>query len=118
MLLEQVLTDLAQVFALCVAAGVLFQRFRMPPIVGFLAIGAIVGPNAVGLVGEEETVKSLAEVGVVVLLFAVGMELPLGQLARLRRTILIGGGLQVVGTALGGAFRAFWISRRSCASLS
>ena len=103
MLLEQVLTDLAKVFALCVAAGVLFQRFRMPPIVGFLAIGAIVGPNAVGLVGEEETVKSLAEVGVVVLLFAVGMELPLGQLARLRRTILIGGGLQVVGTALGAA---------------
>lgn len=101
--LEHVLIDLAAVFALCVAAGVVFQRFKMPPIVGFLVIGALIGPNAVGLVSEEETVSSLAEVGVVVLLFAVGMELPLSQLARLRRPILIGGGLQIVGTVLSAA---------------
>jgi CPA2 family monovalent cation:H+ antiporter-2 len=98
--LEHILTDLAAVFALCVAAGVVFQRLKMPPIVGFLVIGAVLGPNSIGLVGEEATVSSLAEVGVVVLLFAVGMELPLSQLARLRRTILIGGGLQIAGTVL------------------
>jgi CPA2 family monovalent cation:H+ antiporter-2 len=101
--LEHVLTDLAALFALCVFAGVVFQRFKMPPIVGFLAIGAIVGPNALGLVGEEETVAQLAEVGVVVLLFAVGMELPLSQLAKLKRTILIGGGIQIAGTVLSAA---------------
>ena len=102
-MLEHVLTDLAALFALCVFAGVVFQRFKMPPIVGFLAIGAIVGPNALGLVGEEETVSQLAEVGVVVLLFAVGMELPLSQLAKLKRTILIGGGIQIAGTVLSAA---------------
>jgi CPA2 family monovalent cation:H+ antiporter-2 len=98
--LESVLLELALLFALCVFAGVLFLRFRMPPIVGFLAIGALVGPHAIGLVQNEETVEQLAEVGVVVLLFAVGMELPLGQLARLKRTILLGGGVQILGTVL------------------
>lgn len=101
--LEDVLTDLAALFALCVFAGVLFQRFKMPPIVGFLAIGALVGPNALGLVSETATVERLAEVGVVVLLFTVGMELPLSQIARLRRTILVGGGIQIVGTVLSAA---------------
>lgn len=98
--LETLLLELASLFALCVGAGVLFQRLRLPPIAGFLAIGALVGPHAIGLVQHEETVRQLAEVGVVVLLFAVGMEVPLGQLARLRRPILIGGGIQIVGTIL------------------
>ena len=99
-MLEPVLLELAKLFALCVVAGLLFHRFRMPPIVGFLVTGAMIGPHAIGLVQHEETVQQLAEVGVVVLLFAVGMELPLGQLARLRRTILLGGGAQIIGTVL------------------
>ncbi|MGE3354495.1 MAG: cation:proton antiporter, partial [Planctomycetota bacterium] len=101
--LEPILLELSLLFALCVAAGVLFQRFRLPPIVGFLAIGALIGPHSIGLVQHEEMVQQLAEVGVVVLLFAVGMEVPLGQLARLKRTILLGGGLQIVGTVLAAA---------------
>ncbi len=107
--LEDVLTDLAALFALCVFAGVLFQRLKMPPIVGFLAIGALVGPNALGIVSESATVERLAEVGVVVLLFTVGMELPLSQLARLRRTMLVGGGIQIVGTVLSAAMIC-WLS--------
>lgn len=101
--MESLLFDLAQLFALCVAAGVVFQRLRMPPIVGYLAIGALIGPHSIGLVRHEPTVHQLAEVGVIVLLFAVGMEVPLSQLARLRRTILLGGGLQIVGTVVAAA---------------
>jgi CPA2 family monovalent cation:H+ antiporter-2 len=96
--LEQVLLELALLFALCVGVAVSFHRLRLPPIVGFLVAGVLVGPNGIGLVRHEEMVRELAEVGVVVLLFAVGLEVPLGQLARLRRTIVFGGGLQVVGT--------------------
>ncbi|MBL8730347.1 MAG: cation:proton antiporter [Planctomycetes bacterium] len=99
-MLEQVLLELALLFALCVGVAVTFHRLRLPPIVGFLVAGVIVGPHAVGLVQHEEMVRELAEVGIVVLLFAVGLEVPLGQLARLRRTILVGGGIQVVGTVL------------------
>lgn len=98
--MQSALFELAQLFALCVAAGVLFQRFRMPPIVGFLAIGALVGPHAIGLVQHEEMVRSLADVGVVVLLFALGMEMPLQQLSRLRHSMVVGGGIQILGTVL------------------
>lgn len=97
-MLDQVLLELALLFALCVGVAVTFHRLRLPPIVGFLVAGVLVGPNGIGLVHHEEMVRELAEVGVVVLLFAVGLEVPLGQLARLRRTIVLGGGLQVLAT--------------------
>jgi monovalent cation:H+ antiporter-2, CPA2 family len=94
--LEEVLVELSLLFALCVGVAVTFHRFRLPPIVGFLVAGVVVGPYTVGLVKHAEMVRDLAEVGIVVLLFAVGLEVPLGQLARLRRTIFTGGGLQIV----------------------
>jgi monovalent cation:H+ antiporter-2, CPA2 family len=98
--LEEALLELALLFALCVGVAVTFHRLRLPPIVGFLVAGVVVGPNAIGLVRHEEMVRHLAEVGIVVLLFAVGLEVPLGQIRRLRRTILLGGGVQVVGTVV------------------
>jgi len=101
--LEQVLLELALLFALCVAVAVTFQWLRLPPIVGFLVAGVFVGPNAIGLVQHKDMVRELAEVGIVVLLFAVGLEVPLAQLARLRRTILQGGAVQVIGTVVAAA---------------
>lgn len=98
MVLEQVLLELALLFALCVAVAVTFHRLRLPPIVGFLVAGVLVGPHAIGLVHHEEMVRELAEVGIVVLLFAVGLEVPLRQLRRLRRAIVLGGGVQIVAT--------------------
>ena len=97
-MLEQFLLELALLFALCVLVAVSFHRLRLPPLVGFLVAGVIVGPNAVGLVHHEEVVRELAEVGIVVLLFAVGLEVPLQQLSRLRRAIAVGGGVQLLGT--------------------
>ena len=102
-MLEEVLLELALLFALCVAVAVTFHRLRLPPILGFLVAGVFVGPNAIGLVQHAEMVRELAEVGIVVLLFAVGLEVPLGQLARLRRTILQGGSVQVLVTVLAAA---------------
>ncbi|MGC6487767.1 MAG: cation:proton antiporter, partial [Planctomycetota bacterium] len=99
-MLERFLLELALLFALCVLVAVTFHRLRLPPLVGFLVAGVVVGPNAVGLVHHEEVVRELAEVGIVVLLFAVGLEVPLQQLGRLRRAILVGGGAQLVGTVV------------------
>jgi monovalent cation:H+ antiporter-2, CPA2 family len=111
--LQGALLELALLFALCVGVAVTFHRFRLPPIVGFLVAGVLVGPNAIGLVQHKAMVEHLAEVGVVVLLFAVGLEVPLGQIQRLRRAIFVGGGLQIVGTiaataAVAMAFGASW----------
>lgn len=98
--LDQILFDVAVLFGLCVLVVLVFHRLRLPPIVGFLLTGALIGPNALKLVGHKELVDHLAEVGVVILLFSVGMELPLRHLKEVKRALLLGGGLQM-GLTLG-----------------
>lgn len=89
------LQDLLVILGLGVLVVVLFSRARIPPIVGLLITGVLCGPYGFGLIGELETVHALAEVGVVLLLFTIGIEFSLQQLVRLRTFLLGGGGLQV-----------------------
>ena len=73
------------------AAGVaIFEQFRLPSIAGFLVVGALVGPGGVGLVSDPEDVRTLAEFGVVFLLFEIALELPTERLWRLWRIALLG----------------------------
>ena len=65
------------------------------PIVGFLLAGVLIGPNALGVVGDREMVDAAAEIGVILLLFTLGIEFSLERLRRIRRVIFVGGGLQV-----------------------
>jgi CPA2 family monovalent cation:H+ antiporter-2 len=106
--LDPILLDLALLFGLSVAVVVAFHRIRIPPIIGFLVVGAVVGPKSLGLVSHQAMVDQLAEVGVVVLLFTVGMELSLQQLKILRRAVVLGGSLQIGLTIALGALVA-WI---------
>jgi monovalent cation:H+ antiporter-2, CPA2 family len=78
----------------CLVIVYICQRLSLVPIVGFLLTGVLVGPNALGLVRDVKLVDTLAEVGVMLLLFTIGMELSLDEVARLTRVILVGGGLQ------------------------
>ncbi len=75
-------------------------RVGLIPILGFLLAGVIIGPNALGLVQNPELIDAAAEVGVILLLFTIGIEFSLETLARISRLIFIGGGLQVGGTIL------------------
>lgn len=85
--------------ALLLVAGALVAylcyRLRVMPIVSFLVTGALIGPHALGLVQDEALIEAAAEVGVVLLLFTIGIELSLARLARIKRLIFIGGGVQV-----------------------
>jgi monovalent cation:H+ antiporter-2, CPA2 family len=76
--------------------GYLSSRLRVVPIVGFLLAGVAIGPAQLGLVENQDVVEVAAEVGVILLLFTIGIEFSLERLARIRRLILGGGGLQVV----------------------
>jgi CPA2 family monovalent cation:H+ antiporter-2 len=79
---------------------VIFRYFGLPPILGYLAIGVLIGPHALGLANDSATVKYLAEFGVVFLMFSIGLEFNLHKL-RAMRTIVFGlGGSQVVLTML------------------
>jgi len=83
-----------------VAGVVIFRYFGLPPILGYLAIGVLIGPHAFGLASDSATVKYLAEFGVVFLMFSIGLEFNLHKL-RAMRTIVFGlGGSQVILTML------------------
>lgn len=71
------------------------NRLRIMPIVSFLVAGALIGPHALGLIRDEALIEAAAEVGVVLLLFTIGIEFSLTRLARIKRLIFVGGGLQV-----------------------
>ena len=85
------------VLLVAAAAGVAYacQRIGLVPIVGFLLAGVAIGPNALGLVRDPELIEAAAELGVLLLLFTIGIEFSLEKLARIQRLIFVGGGIQV-----------------------
>lgn len=104
-----ILRDLALIVGLAIPVVALAHRVRVPPLVGFLLVGVLIGPHGARLVPDADGVSTLAEVGVVLLLFEVGLELSLSQVLRWGATVLVAGGGQVLGTlavaaAAGAAF--------------
>src|SRR5689334_17354778 len=95
-----VLRDLVVIIAVAIPVVALMHRWRIPAIVGFLVAGIAIGPGSLGLVRSPKDVASMAEIGVVLLLFAVGLELSLGRIVRMGRLVLLGGTLQVGGTVV------------------
>lgn len=102
------LYDIVVIFG--VSAGMLFlcHRIRLPVVVGFLITGAFVGPHGFALVKSVHDVEIFAEIGVVLLLFTIGIEFSLEKLVRIRRSVLLGGSLQVGLTCLA----AFFVARQ------
>lgn len=86
---------------LIASAAIAFVSFRLGlvPIIGFLLVGLFIGPGGLGLVRDAELINSAAEVGVVLLLFTIGIEFSLERLGRIARLVFVGGGLQVGLTA-------------------
>ena len=82
----------------------LFQRLRLPPVLGYLCVGLMIGPSAFNWVNESEELPDLAELGVVFLLFSLGLEFSLSKMLALRRVVFGLGSLQVLcsGMLLGG----------------
>lgn len=89
------LGELVALFAVSVLIAYVCYRIRLSPVVGFLIAGALVGPYALGVVKDIELVNQLAEIGVILLLFTIGVEFSLEELRGIGRFIVTGGGLQV-----------------------
>jgi len=106
------LIEAVVLLTLASAGLVMTERLRLPSVVGFLVVGAIAGPGMLGLVSEPERVRDLAEIGVIFLLFEIGLELPLERVRTLWRPALIGGSFQVIVTlgAVAGLAHAFGLA--------
>jgi CPA2 family monovalent cation:H+ antiporter-2 len=96
---SELLNDLVVIFAVAVATALALRHMGVPSIAGFILAGVIVGPHSLGIVSEPEQVARLADIGVALLLFGIGMELSLERVRRLWQPIVLGGGIQVVVTA-------------------
>ncbi|HEX5826735.1 MAG TPA: cation:proton antiporter [Candidatus Limnocylindrales bacterium] len=95
--------DLGVAVAVALVAGAVAVRLRQPPIVGYLLAGVLIGPFTPGFVGDAEQIDELAEVGIVLLLFALGVEFSLRELAPVRRIAIPGAVAQILITAVAGA---------------
>ena len=104
---DALLVDVLLAYGLALGLIVVLGRVGIPPIVALLASGVLAGPSAFGVVSTLEEVDQLAEIGIVLLLFTVGLDFPLQELKRLWKTAAGAGVLQVSGTAVaGGAIAA------------
>lgn len=92
--LDDFLLQTVAIFASAVVVVFLSARIRLPPIIGLIVTGLVIGPSGLGWVSEVEQVEAFAEIGVVLLLFIIGLELSIGQLRRLGRPFLLGGTVQ------------------------
>jgi CPA2 family monovalent cation:H+ antiporter-2 len=100
---------LAVGFGIALIFGYIAARLRLPPLIGYLVAGIIISPNTPGIVADIHLANQLAELGVMFLMFGVGMHFSLNDLLLVRRIALPGAILQIaVATLLGVAVSMFW----------
>jgi len=90
------LRDIIIIFTAVILIIPLFHRLRVPTMLGFILAGVVIGPHATGMIGDITDVRLLAEIGIVLLLFSIGMEISPGRLLGMWKNVVIGGGLQLV----------------------
>lgn len=94
--------DLALLYLVAAVLGVVVCRsLKLPPMLGYLAVGVLIGPNALALAGDNAGIRYLAEFGVVFLMFVIGLEFNLPKLRSMRHLVFGLGLLQVLLTILG-----------------
>ncbi|KKR32254.1 MAG: Kef-type K+ transport system membrane subunit [Candidatus Gottesmanbacteria bacterium GW2011_GWC2_39_8] len=99
--MEQIplLFDLIILLAISVPVSIFFHYLKLPPIIGFLITGVIIGPYGGKLIKEIQSVEMLAQIGIVLLMFAIGLEFSIAKMMKAKKFWLLGGGLQVLLTS-------------------
>ncbi len=96
-------------FGLAFVLGLLAARLRLPPLVGYLVAGVVVGPFTPGFVADASLAQQLSEIGVILLMFGVGIHFSLGDLLSVKRIAVPGALVQIaVATVLGAVLAHFW----------
>ncbi len=94
-----VLKDIVIIFALSTFVNFIFTRIRIPAIIGYLITGVIAGPHLLRLISSPENVEVMAEIGVILLMFTIGLEFSLNHLLNIRKLVFLGGFMQLLLTA-------------------
>jgi CPA2 family monovalent cation:H+ antiporter-2 len=102
------LQDLVILLAFSIAIVFILNRLKIPSILGFLLTGVIIGPHGLSLIKAVEEVEIISEIGVILLLFVIGLEMSIKQLISIRKTVFVGGALQV-GVTVVVAFLVYYL---------
>ena len=94
-----ILKDIVIIFALSTIVNFLFTKIKVPTIIGYMLTGIIAGPHLLGIISSSHEIELMAEIGVVLLMFTIGLEFSLKQLVKIRKTVFFGGLLQLLLTA-------------------
>jgi len=89
------LKDFVIIFGAAISINFLFHRLHIAPIVGYLMAGVLLGPSVLGVTQDISLIEVLAQVGVILLLFLIGIEFSLAEIIRINRAVFVGGFLQV-----------------------
>jgi CPA2 family monovalent cation:H+ antiporter-2 len=103
------IATLAAAFVLAFALGFIAAKLRMPPLVGYLIAGVLIGPHTPGFVADAALASDLAEVGVILLMFGVGLHFSVKDLLAVRRIAIPGAVVQILlVTLIGAALARSW----------
>ena len=102
------LGELVLIGALAVAIILVFQKLKIPPVIGLIFTGILIGPSGIGAVYDQKLISTLAELGVILLLFTIGLEFSLDDLKKLRNIVLVGGVVQILFTGLSISALSYW----------
>ena len=95
---SRLILDLAIAFGAALGGGLIARLLKQPAILGFIIAGIVIGPYALGLIQSIDNIRLLATIGVVILLFTLGLEFSLRELKRIRNVAIFGGIAQIVVT--------------------
>lgn len=94
------LNDLVILFGVSIVVILLFNKIKIPAVVGFLLTGIMAGPYGLGLIKSVHEVDLLAEVGILFLLFTIGIEFSFKEIFEIKKSLIIGGTTQVLFTTI------------------
>ena len=95
-----ILIDIVIIFTFSTAVNYLFTRIKIPTIIGYLLTGIAVGPSLLGILRSPHEIEFMAEIGIIILMFTIGLEFSLNHLIKIRKIVFFGGFAQLLFTAL------------------
>ncbi len=102
------LSSLVIIFGVSAFVVYLLNRLKIPSVVGFLISGIIIGPYGIALIRNTRSVEIMAEIGIILLLFTIGIEFSVANLSKMKKAVIVGGGTQVFLTITLSAVIAYW----------
>ncbi len=94
-----ILKDIVIIFAFATAVNYLFTKIRIPTIIGYLLTGIVAGPSMLGIIHSPHEIEFMAEIGILLLMFTIGLEFSLNHLIKIRNIVFFGGFVQLIFTA-------------------